>query len=72
MSGDVVNLNKARKARAKQAARAGAEANRVRFGRSKEERAAAAEDQRRAERTLDEHRLDRPPGASQGKAEDES
>lgn len=59
MTGEVVNLNKARKAKAKQAARSEAEVNRIQFGRTRQERAAAADEQHRAGRKLDQHRLDR-------------
>jgi hypothetical protein len=52
----VVNLNKARKARAKGAAKAQADANALRFGRTKAEKAAeTAEAQRKAD-ALDAHR----------------
>jgi hypothetical protein len=56
--GDIVNLNQARKARDRERARAEAAENRVKFGRSKDEkrRAAAEEALRRAR--LDAHRRD--------------
>ncbi|PCD02368.1 DUF4169 domain-containing protein [Sphingomonas spermidinifaciens] len=50
--GDLINLNRARKARAKAARTAEAEANRLKFGRSKAERTAEALDKARAERLL--------------------
>lgn len=52
---DVVNLNRARKARARAADKAKAAENRVRFGRSKAEKAASNLDRIRAERALDGH-----------------
>ncbi|MDP3173752.1 MAG: DUF4169 family protein [Phenylobacterium sp.] len=48
-----VNLNQARKARAKQDAKAAAAQNRVRFGRSKAERAEAQAHARKADSQLD-------------------
>lgn len=48
-----INLNKARKARAKAAARAQAAQNRARFGRTGEEKAAARTEADRAARELD-------------------
>jgi hypothetical protein len=53
MTGDVVNLNKARKAKAHKASSAEARQNRIRFGRTKAEKLAAAQD---AERTGRQHR----------------
>ena len=47
------NLNRVRKARARVAARKLADANAVKFGRSKAERSAAAEERARTDRTLD-------------------
>lgn len=59
--GNVVNLNKARKRRAREQAEAQAAANRVKFGRTKAEkqRDAAAEDE--ARRKLDQLKLEPPP-----------
>lgn len=51
--GDLVNLNKARKAKAKGAARALAEANRAKFGRTRVEK-----DIEKARRAKAEHMLD--------------
>lgn len=51
-----INFNKARKALAKQQAKAQAQANRVRHGRSKAEKAAEALDAERARRALDQAR----------------
>lgn len=51
-----VNLNKARKARDRAQAKTEAGANRLRFGRTKAERQAAATEQARASRDLEGHR----------------
>lgn len=51
--GDLINLNKARKAKAKSVARATAEANRAKFGRTKAEKVRDRQDKARAERVLD-------------------
>ena len=48
-----INLNQARKARAKSAAKAKAAENRARFGRTKGEKLQAAEAARKAEALLD-------------------
>jgi hypothetical protein len=58
----VVNLRQARKARARDAAKAEATANAARHGRSKGEKAREAADKARAEAQLDGHRRDRPDG----------
>lgn len=50
---EIVNLNKARKARAQTEAKATAAANRAKFGRSKGDKAASKLDAARATRTLD-------------------
>ena len=55
--GDVVNLNRARKSKARAADRARAEENRVRFGRTKAEKEAAALETERGLRALDAHRI---------------
>ncbi len=52
----VVNLNKARKARAKTEARAKADENAARFGRTKSQRQAEEQAATKASRTLDAHR----------------
>jgi hypothetical protein len=60
---DLINFNKARKRRDKQAAEALAAENRARFGRTKEQKtldAAQAED---AQRKLDQLKRDRDPQA---------
>lgn len=54
----VVNLNKARKARDRAAAKAEAAANRIRCGRTKTERELEAARQDQARRELDAKRLD--------------
>ena len=51
--GDVLNLNRARKRKKREAARAQADANAIKHGRTKAEREAE-----RAQRALDEARLD--------------
>ncbi|WP_179379873.1 DUF4169 family protein [Jannaschia marina] len=55
MSGKVVNLNHARKARARDAKAVRAAENAVRFGRSKSEREAEAARAGKARRDLDGH-----------------
>ena len=55
---DVVNLNKARKARAKAEAEETARNNRVRFGRNRQEKEAASRETERQSRDLDGKRLD--------------
>lgn len=57
----VVNLNKARKARAKTEARAQADANAVRFGRTRSQRDAEKAATDKAARALDAHRRDPDP-----------
>ena len=56
--GEVVNLNKARKQRAKAEARAACTANRASHGRSKADRAAADKERARIQRLLDGSRLE--------------
>jgi hypothetical protein len=51
--GDVVNLNRARKAKARGAAVRTADANRAKFGRNKAEKDAGAADKARREALLD-------------------
>jgi hypothetical protein len=55
---EIINLNQVRKAKAKAAAVAGAAENRVRFGRSKAERAGAAGEDKLAAKRIDGHRLE--------------
>lgn len=54
---DILNLNRARKRKHKADEQRQAAENRVRFGRSKAERAAAAERDAAAQRQLDSHHL---------------
>ena len=54
-----INLNRARKARARQDAATKADENAVRFGRSKAEKQAHQRDENRAGSKLDQHKLDR-------------
>jgi hypothetical protein len=54
----VVSLNKARKARAREAATALAAENRVAFGRTKAEKVQAKSEAARAARSLDDKRLE--------------
>ena len=50
---DIVNLRQARKARARTEAQAKADANRVRFGRTAQEKQASEAEARRADKLLD-------------------
>lgn len=56
--GEIVNLNKRRKAEQKAAAKTQAAANRARFGMTKEQRAKAQQDAETADRALDNKKLD--------------
>ena len=56
--GEIVNLNRARKDRAKAGDRSRASANRVAHGRTKAEKQAAAKESERASRLLDGKKLD--------------
>lgn len=56
--GDLINFNKARKAKAKNMALAAAEANRAKFGRTKAEKDRDRLEKARAERWLDGARLE--------------
>jgi hypothetical protein len=56
--GDVINLNKARKARGKSDATARAAENRIRFGQPKEQLSKARKEAEKAESDLDSKRLD--------------
>lgn len=51
--GDVINLRSARKAKARATAATQAAANRAKFGRTKAEKTADAQEKNRAERLLD-------------------
>jgi hypothetical protein len=55
---DIVNLNKARKARAKAEAEETASANRVRFGRTRQEKEAARQEAERRTRDLEGKKLE--------------
>ncbi|MEM7523984.1 MAG: DUF4169 family protein [Pseudomonadota bacterium] len=66
MSGDIVNLRQARKARARAEAKAAAEASSARHGRTKAARLAERATSDRSAAHLDAHKLDReadPKGA---------
>ncbi|NWE52764.1 DUF4169 family protein [Brevundimonas sp. P7753] len=56
--GEIVNLNKARKARDKAEAKRTADANRLTFGRTKAERQTTQKERDRGAARLDGHRLD--------------
>lgn len=56
--GEIVNLNRARKAREKVQAKRSAEINRTTFGRSRAEREAADREREKAKAALDSHRRD--------------
>jgi hypothetical protein len=59
--GEIVNLRRARKQRAAAVAESEAAANRLAYGRSKEENRAAKAERAIAERRLDSHRRETPP-----------
>jgi hypothetical protein len=59
VSADILNLRRARKAKARAEKDAEAEENRRRFGRTKEEKAKDTADRERAGRHIDGHRRDR-------------
>lgn len=63
MSADLINLNRARKEKAKRDRLAEAEANRVKFGRTKAEKLKDKAEAERATRTLEGHRRDAPEGS---------
>ena len=60
LMGEVVNLNKARKARDKVEARRVADANRLTFGRTRAERLTTQKERDRDAARLDGHKLDEP------------
>ena len=57
--GELINLNKVRKAKARNVARATAEANRIKYGRTKAENHRAREEAARAARLLDGAKLEK-------------
>ena len=57
--GDLINLNKARKAKAKSVAHATSEANRVKFGRTKAEKDRDRSEKARADRLVDGAKLEK-------------
>jgi hypothetical protein len=61
---DIVNLRRARKAKARDQAAVTAAANRLMFGQSKAAKAAKAAENTRAESMLDQHKLGVPPEKS--------
>lgn len=61
MSGDIVNLRRARKAKLRAAEADQAAQNRASFGRSKAERALEVKQESLAERRLSGHRRESPP-----------
>jgi len=60
MSGEIVNLNKARKARRKADAKERAGENRARYGQTTAERAKTLWEKLRADRVLKAHKRDEP------------
>ena len=60
--GDVVNLRHARKAKARAAAEGEATANRLAFGRTKDERRRLKAERETEAKRLDAHRLEKPAG----------
>jgi hypothetical protein len=63
MAGDVINLNKARKARDKAAGKAKAVENRVGFGRTKGEKTQTISLAEKLKRALDQAKRDADPSA---------
>ena len=61
MSGEIINLNKARKARDKAAKDAAAAQNRAGFGRTKGEKAKAMSIAEKVKQVLDDAKRDRDP-----------
>ena len=57
--GEVVNLNRVRKRVAREQAKKQAEANRIKFGRSKTERSIDETTTRRQDILLEQHKIDR-------------
>lgn len=59
---EITNLNRFRKQRSRDDARRAGDANAAKFGRTRAERAAEAQDATRAARHLDQHRRETPDG----------
>lgn len=59
--GDVINLNKARKARLKAEARGRADANRAKFGRTKAEKEKERHEKDRLDKLVDGSKIQIPP-----------
>ena len=70
--GDIVNLNKARKARAKAKAEKTAVENRARFGRTKAQKKQDAEARKKAKSTLDQASMRPDTDQSHGSADPEA
>ena len=64
MSGDVLNLRQFRKAKQRMAKEKQAEQNRITFGRTKAERTLTTALNEKAEKSLDQGRLESPPGGT--------
>jgi hypothetical protein len=60
MTGDVVNLRQVRKRKARAEKDRNAEQNRISFGRTKDEKSLTGKLNDKAEKSLDQGRLDRP------------
>ncbi|MBL8791600.1 MAG: DUF4169 family protein [Rhizobiales bacterium] len=56
--GEIVNLNRFRKQKAKETRERDADANRIRFGRSKAEKKLAESEKALADKSLDGHKID--------------
>jgi len=56
---DILSLSKTRKARARVEKEATAEANRVKFGRTKAEKLQSAAEKARSDKTIDAHKRDK-------------
>jgi hypothetical protein len=70
MTADIVNLNKFRKAKAREEKEKLAEQNRAKFGRSKEQRRSDADDAAKREHRLDGAKLENDADADGFKASD--
>jgi hypothetical protein len=55
---DIINLRRARKAKARDERGKAAEANRIAFGRTRAEKEASAAERERSDRAIDAHRRD--------------